>query len=259
MWEDMLLLPYAVRFYRERLGMAGLRITIYDNESKDGSVKLARALGCYVFSFGSEGELADRKYMEIKSNCWKQSEADWVVIVDLDEWLDIRPADLDLYEARNITIVKGDPSILIWKNDTVDLTDPPYSTAITDSEKILYAKPFLFDRRQITAYAINPGGHSLSALGGQVNWLHDASPSLAAPKLYHVKYFHQGYLKKRYKTYSRRISEENRQNGWGGQYFKENLHEVSTLFRERRQKMAPVPGLLEGTSLFQKGEGDSLL
>lgn len=47
-WEDPLLLAYAVRFYRERLGMAGVRITVYDNESKDGSAELVKAFGCRV-------------------------------------------------------------------------------------------------------------------------------------------------------------------------------------------------------------------
>jgi hypothetical protein len=41
-WNDIFLLPWAVRFYRERLGDAGLRITIVDNESDDGTVELAR-------------------------------------------------------------------------------------------------------------------------------------------------------------------------------------------------------------------------
>lgn len=252
MWEDMLLLLYAVRFYRERLGTAGLRITVYDNESKDGSVELARALGCHVVSFSSEGTLSDSKYVEVKSNCWKKSEADWVVIVDLDEWLDIRPTDLDDYEKRNVTIVKAEPSVLIWENDTNNLTDPPYSTPLTASEEEWYAKPCLFDRRKITQYVTNPGGHTLAKQEGQINWLHNASSPVASPRLYHIKFFDEKYLLNRYEKYNRRMSEENRQRGWATHY---HVDEVAKTFEERRKKLEPVPGLKEGASIFQIEEG----
>jgi hypothetical protein len=252
MWEDMLLLLYAVRFYRERLGTAGLRITVYDNESKDGSVELARALGCHVVSFSSEGTLSDSKYVEVKSNCWKKSEADWVVIVDLDEWLDIRPTDLDDYEGRNVTCVKAEPSILIWKNDTNDLTEPPYSTPLTAFEEEWYAKPCLFDRRKITEYALNPGGHTLAKQEGQINWLHDVFSPVASPRLYHVKFFDEKYLLNRYEKYNQRMSEENQRRGWATHYY---VHEVAKMFEERRKKLEPVPGLKEGGSIFQIEEG----
>lgn len=253
MWEDPFLLPYAVRFYRERLGMAGLRITVYDNESKDGSVDLAKALGCRVVEFATDGELQDETYVEVKSNCWKESEADWVIIVDLDEWLEIRPIDLDVYEAAGVSIVKALGTSLVWKNDTTDLNDTPYKVNHPDPG---YDKACLFDRRQVTAYHVGIGAHTLENSAGQVHWLHDADPPLPPPLLYHVKYFSQEYLLERHRKYNARLSKVNQEKGWGVHYVDESRKHIPQRFIDERENAVPVPNL-KGSSLFRRGEGGS--
>jgi len=254
-WEDPLLLAYAVRFYRERLGMAGMRITVYDNESKDGSVELAKALGCRVVPFATEGQLQDQAYVDIKSNCWKQSEADWAIIVDLDEWLDVRPKDLDLYEAAGISVVNTDAVTLVWQNDTTNLSEPPLR--IPGATSGWNSKPCMFDRRKITVYTVDPGAHNLHC-EGEVKWLREANPPIPAPPLYHIKYFSEAYLTERHRKYNARLSEHNLKMGWGGQYFDKALLEIPGRFSDERKNAMPVSNL-NGSSLFRRGEGGSPL
>jgi glycosyltransferase involved in cell wall biosynthesis len=68
-------------------------VKIFDNYSDDGTPEICRAMGCEVQSFGIPGVLDDREYTKLKNNCWKGSDADWVIVVDADEI--IVPRDLN--------------------------------------------------------------------------------------------------------------------------------------------------------------------
>lgn len=67
-------------------------IILWDNHSTDTTREIAKALGCTVKTFGKEGELSDRAYMELKNECWKKNHPgkdrrDYVIVVDADEIL----------------------------------------------------------------------------------------------------------------------------------------------------------------------------
>lgn len=151
-----------------------MRITIYDNESQDGTAELAEFLGCRAVSYSTDGELRDSKYMEIKSNCWRASDADWILIVDLDEWVDIRPQDLDAFDAHNVTIIDPQQMILVWENDTLALVSsiPKGLVDASAMETQFYGKTNLFNCHAITDFAICPGGHHVN-VSGRLKWLTD--------------------------------------------------------------------------------------
>lgn len=69
------------------------KITLFDNYSDDDTPLIARAMGCEVKQFGIKGVLDDREYTKLKNNCWKGSDADWVIVVDADEIL-VLPASI---------------------------------------------------------------------------------------------------------------------------------------------------------------------
>lgn len=211
-------------------------------------------MGCRVKQFATGGQLQDQAYVEVKSNCWKESEADWVIIVDLDEWLEIRSIDLDVYEAAGVSIVAAHGTLLVWENDTADLNEPPSKANHPDGS--YYNKACLFDRREITAFDVGIGAHTLDKCAGQVNWLHDAKVPLPPPLLYHVKYFSQAHLMERHRKYNIRLSKLNKEKRWGWQYLDEARKDIPQRFIDLRKSAVPVPNL-NGSSLFRQGEGGS--
>lgn len=80
-WNEKGLIEKTIRHYKYFCE----KITVYDNYSDDGSDKIAESLGCTVKKFGVQGVLDDTEYLKIKNNCWKNSQAKWVIVVDADE------------------------------------------------------------------------------------------------------------------------------------------------------------------------------
>lgn len=64
-------------------------VNIFDNYSDDDTRDICRDMGCEVRQFGIPGVLDDREYTKLKNNCWKGSNADWVIVVDADEILQV--------------------------------------------------------------------------------------------------------------------------------------------------------------------------
>lgn len=76
------ILPYFLRHYSQ-YG----KIIIYDNYSTDRSVEIAKEGGAEVRLFDTCGQFDDTTNVFIKENCWKDSKADWCIIIDLDEFV----------------------------------------------------------------------------------------------------------------------------------------------------------------------------
>lgn len=63
------------------------KVFLYDNHSSDRTREIGAEMGADVRLFGSPGVLDDAVYLDIKNHAWKNSTADWVIVVDDDEIL----------------------------------------------------------------------------------------------------------------------------------------------------------------------------
>jgi len=145
------------------------KITIYDNQSSDDSVKLAKNLGCKVISWSSKGILNELKQTELKNTCWKTVKDGWVLVLDMDEWLCITEADLNR-EARlgttSLSIVGYD---MIGKSKAQDLSDTDLHTIAKATTHKPENKQLCFLRPQIKEINYTPGAH-LSFPEGDVKY-----------------------------------------------------------------------------------------
>lgn len=202
-WNERLLLPFFHQFYSERFPTA--KFVIYDNESTDGTPKLAKELGMEVRSYSTDNKLSDAKYLEIKNNCWKESKG-WVIVCDTDEWLDINEKALKLYAGQGGNIFQAIGYNMCNVQGTQNLLSIDCGIRASNYDKVI-----LFYAGQLQEINYYPGCHQCNPKG-------NLSPSFFRPTLLHMKFINEQYMVDRYKQFSERLSEENRSNGWGFHY-----------------------------------------
>jgi glycosyltransferase involved in cell wall biosynthesis len=211
------------------------KIVILDNHSTDGTDRIALELGCEVRKFGNKF-FDDSENMKIKNECWKGSEADWVIVCDADE---ILHPDWEVPRAVSLEEMAEDyvkPSIMKthgWqimseempKTDLLEITNGYHFSN--------YSKFIIFDPKRIQEINYNPGAHRISPVGDVV---------YSEDILYLLHYKHIGGVQrtiKRYSEYRKRMSKINRQKGWGIHY-NQSPGRLMEEWNERMAKSKPL-------------------
>ena len=199
-FNEEYVLPFFIKWYRDRF--PNCKIVVYDNYSTDNTVKIALENNCEVIPYDTNNQLSDSKYLEIKNNCWKNAETDWVLIADCDELLDIKLEDLN----TNCTLFKAKGYNMCNVEELSNVLDIKHGIEAEQYDKVL-----CFNKRYIKEINYSPGCHNCSPLG-------DVLYSYKTPKLLHMKFINEDYMVDRYKMFKNRMSEENIKKGWGVQY-----------------------------------------
>ena len=144
--NEQALLPATVRHYQKAL--PDCPITIFDNMSTDDSVKLAVAAKCRVVPWDSpvEGQLHEPTMTRIKNHDWKQfvSRDTWIIMCDMDEWLDVTLAELQEEDARGTTILLTKAVQMVGESLCKDLSDIDISKVEKGYPDPVYAKRLCF-------------------------------------------------------------------------------------------------------------------
>lgn len=109
-YNGMYILPLFIEHYQERF--PGCRINIIDNHSTDSTREYCESKGCLVTTIEYPDNLnlmghEPKGLTDVKNNCWKSSEAEWVIVVDQDELVDVWEKDLESLKDFDVLIVKG--------------------------------------------------------------------------------------------------------------------------------------------------------
>lgn len=185
--NEAFILPRMVAFYRSRI--PDIIINVYDNHSTDDTIEIARSLGCNVYDISSEGLVNDQVLIDFKNNIWNESKADWVIIVDADEWVDFKPmrSEADWFKCEGYNMVSPDLGMRYHMEDKVCVFKPSIKHV----------------RYNIGAHTANP----------------DGTPGDWNPRLYHMKYaFGPDLVIEKYRDNASRMSPVNELHGWSFHY-----------------------------------------
>lgn len=223
-FNEEVILPYFINHYRKRF--PNCRIVVYDNVSDDKTIEIALQNNCEVITYNTDGKLSDSAFLQIKNNCWKDSKTDWVLVCDADEFLDIDEQDL-LKEENS-----GNSLIRFEGYNMVDIRE---DTSVLDIENIKYGckasqydKFYLFNKKKISEINYTPGCHSAYPIGEKK----------FSNKIYlalHYIYLSEDKMVKKYETFAKRLSEENKQRQWSIHYLKSEA-EVRAEFKHNQKR-----------------------
>ena len=198
-WNEEYILPYFLRHYA-----FADRIFIYDNESDDRTREIATADPRVTFrTFSTGNEQNNLAMRTIKNQCWKGCDSDWVIVVDVDEFLDARKA-MEQYCGRNV-VIRPKGLHMIGRGEPVD----KISLAIRSPA---YDKPCCFSPK-IGEINYNFGAHDAKPIG------HEAFINTGI--LRHYAFLSEEYLLSRWRRYAARISKFDIDHTIGHEYMAE--------------------------------------
>ncbi len=203
-YNEELMLPYFISHYRKMF--PDCRIVLWDNESTDKTHEIAIANNCEIVLYSTAGKLNDVKYLELKNNAWKTALTDWVLVCDMDEFVDIDERRLSAEEETGSTLVRFEGWNMTAINETLNPTE--IKTAIRAES---YDKSYLFNKRYIEEINYSPGAHKADPKGL-------VRLSVNTYRCFHYKYLNLEYMIKRHAHFAARLSDENKAKGYGGHY-----------------------------------------
>lgn len=201
--NEALILPYFIRHYQRFA-----KIFFYESDSTDNSLEIAKKLSTNIIPLPTGNQVNDEVFTDMKNNCWKNSDADWVIVCDPDEFV-YHPDLIHILENTEFTIFKPDE----WRMYSREF--PTTTGQIYDEVKYgvpgfpQHNKMILFRPSEIKEMNYCAGCHA-GAPVGNVNICDDS-------EILTLHYHDLGveYRVARNKYLGSRLSEINKLRGWG--------------------------------------------
>jgi hypothetical protein len=203
-WNESFLLGHYYRFYRQRFPDASF--TIIDNESDDYTAPIATSLGMDIKVFKTDNQYDEYTQMAVRTMCYKHIAKGWVLICDIDEWIDITQDQLWDEIEQGTTVIRTQGYDMCNVDNILDLTRVRHGVKNDD-----YSKHLMFDASKITDMKWVYGCHRSDPQG-------DVVYSKNVYNLYHMKYWNPEYLVNRYKSVNERRSDHSKRNDHGIHY-----------------------------------------
>lgn len=214
-YNEEKIIPYFVEHYSKFCR----NITIFDNESTDNTVNVAKKISNKVIikSWNNNNFIDERVYLDIKQSCrYLSQDADFVIVVDADEFLYIPEGYLDKCKQHGITLPKVTGYEML--HDSFDFASE-ISQITKKVKKDNLGKRCIFNpsidmRWDVGCHPSEHGNKLINTIQGIVE---DNDCSII---LKHYKWINLNYVINRYKSYSSRLSEFNKNLKLGFHYLK---------------------------------------
>lgn len=202
-YNEEIILPYFLKHYKEFAN----NITIYDNMSTDNSLSIMKDFGVNVIPFETHNMFEEQVLIDIRNSCWKNSDADWVIVCDTDELIYHKNL-VGFLSETNLTHVVTEGYEMM--SEVLPTTEGQiYEELKMGFFKVDYSKPCLFKPKEIVNINFSPGSHTASPTGNVI------SSNDTGIKLLHYKYLNREVLINKYAHYKIRQSPGMINAGWG--------------------------------------------
>ena len=225
-YNEEAMIKFFINHYRKNF--PNCIIKIYDNYSTDNTVEIAKNLECEINFYDTNNKLSDSKYLEIKNNCWKTSDTDWVIVCDCDELIDINEVELKSNHNKGVKLFQFMGYDIVNYNEKITLDEMVFG-----HRSQMYDKTLLFNKQSIKEINYSPGCHICSPYGD------DKTTSRLEYKLFHYKYINVDYTIKRYQLFSDRLSDENHRYGWSYHY-KQKEDEIRNYYKSLEKNLEKI-------------------
>ena len=210
--NEELILPWCIQYWKQNMN----KVVVYDNESTDKSIEiLSKQPWIVIQSFKTTG-LNDGVNQYIKNNCWKGTDADWVVVSDTDEVIvgDLRAAieDAEKEEASILEL----PWFTLYNDSLPLFTEEKMLHEVTDKwvRHEGYGKHLIFSPKRIKEINYCPGAHLESPVPADAKVFHSEKALI----LHFNRGFGAEYKADSYEKSFKNLSIDNRVHGWGSHY-----------------------------------------
>lgn len=156
-----------LNFYRHQFGNP--HFYLLDNHSTDDSVAIAKTYGATIITWGHKMRKDNRTLVSIKNTVWKAHQdarqPRWVLVCDMDEWLQVRPDQLFWEAQRGTTLLRAQGYQMVAKSLNVDLSDVVLANVRHGYADNHYNKIVMFLVPAVYDINYQPGCHNCSPNG----------------------------------------------------------------------------------------------
>ncbi len=201
---------------------------LVDNYSTDNSCTIAEDNGCKVIKYDTKNSHDENILLSIRSHKYKEYVTNsWVIMCDMDEWLDMTEAELLEEDRKGVTVIKTQGVNMVGESTRVDLSDIQLSDIKLGFLDENFSKRICFKYPDVSMEYWY-GAHKCWPIGRAVY-------SEKAYYMRHYNYLGAEYLADKYrKRYER--NEQSRQKGFNTHY--KNTREEAIQFYEECLKRA---------------------
>jgi hypothetical protein len=226
-YNEAKLLPFFIRHYQQ----FAEKIVFYDNESTDNSKAIIESSDkCFYKSYSSGNEIRDDIYRKLKNDMWKESrgEADFVIIVDLDEFVYSKDMLSYLKRMKKLNVALIRPRAFDMITDEFNWNSESQITQMVNSgyrnSGMFMDKPCIFNPNRTSEINYTTGAHSCGRKGSGFGYGHKGIPQFFG-KFYmlHYKFLTLDNVIERNTVLKNRLSAKNKQKGHGAHYLKDDV------------------------------------
>ena len=202
-YNESAIIHQTIDHYQSRF--KNCRIIVLDNHSTDDSVNIAKACGASIVTWGEKDTLDNQTLINYKNNIWKTNSSGWIIICDMDEWLDINDKELYMEHQSGTTIMRIQGYQMVSNSLCPNLSDITLSSIRNGYLDNDYSKNIMFLSSAIVDINYKCGAHHCFPKGS-------IKISKNIYKLGHFKYLGLKFLINNYKTNFKRTIDDRKKN-----------------------------------------------